>query len=41
MYSWNEHSGGGGICPTMGKSPKYQPDTQWLDEVAEALVGWK
>ena len=38
MYSWNEHSGGGGICPTMGKSPEYEPETQWLDEVAEALA---
>jgi hypothetical protein len=41
MYSWNEHSGGGGICPTMGESPDYKPVTQWLDEVAEALSGWK
>ena len=41
MYSWNEHSGGGGICPTMGKSPEYEPETQWLDEVAEALATWK
>ena len=40
MYSWNEHSGGGGICPTMGDSPDYQPETKWLDEVAEALVEW-
>ena len=35
------HSGGGGICPTMGKSPEYEPETQWLDEVAEALAAWK
>ena len=21
----------------MGKSPEYKPETQWLDEVAEAL----
>ena len=41
MYSWNEHSGGGGICPTMGESPNYKPVTQWLDEVAEALSGWR
>jgi hypothetical protein len=41
MYSWNEHSGGGGLCPTMGKSPEYKPVTQWLDEVAEALAAWK
>ena len=40
MYSWNEHSGGGGICPTMGQSPEYKPVTQWLDEVAEALAAW-
>ena len=30
----------GGICPTMGDSPDYQPETKWLDEVAEALVEW-
>ncbi len=41
MYSWNEHSGGGGICPTMGESPDYKPVTRWLDEVAEALSAWK
>ena len=41
MYSWHEHSGGGGLCPTMGKSPEYKPVTQWLDEVAEALAAWK
>ena len=41
MYSWNEHSGGGGICPTMGEPPEYEPDTRWLDEVAEALAEWK
>lgn len=41
MYSWNEHSEGGGLCPTMGKSPDYQPDTQWLDEVSKALSSWK
>lgn len=22
-YSWNEHSVGGAICPTMGKAPDY------------------
>ena len=37
----NEHSGEGGICPTMGDSPNYQPETKWLDEVAEALVEWE
>ena len=41
MYSWNEHSGGGGICPTMGESPGYEPVTQWVDEVAEVLTAWK
>ena len=41
MYSWNEHSGGGGICPTLGKSPEYKPETQWLDELAETLAAWK
>ncbi len=40
MYSWNEHSEGGGICPTMGKPPRYEPDTRWLDEVAKALSAW-
>jgi len=25
----------------MGESPDYKPVTQWLDEVAEALSGWK
>jgi hypothetical protein len=41
MYSWNEHSEGGGLCPTMGQPPEYQPVTQWLDEVAEALAAWQ
>ena len=41
MYSWNEHSEGGGLCPTMGKPPKYEPVTTWLDEVAGALAAWK
>jgi hypothetical protein len=41
MDSWNECSEGGGLIPTMGKSPEYQPDTTWLDEVAGALAGWK
>lgn len=36
-YSWNEHSEGGAICPTMGKTPDYIPVTTCLDEVAEAL----
>jgi len=22
----------------MGKSPEYEPETQWLDEIAEALA---
>lgn len=41
MYSWNEHSEGGGLCPTMGTAPEYQPVTQWLDEVAAALATWQ
>jgi hypothetical protein len=41
MYSWNEHSEGGGLCPTMGKPPRYEPDTRWLDEAAGVLRGWK
>lgn len=40
MYSWNECSEGGGLIPTMGQSPEYEPDTIWLDEVAEALKAW-
>jgi len=36
-YSWNEHSEGGAICPTMGESPDYIPVTTVLDEVMEAL----
>jgi hypothetical protein len=41
MYSWNEHSEGGGLCPTMGNPPEYKPVTTWLDEVAEVLKDWK
>jgi hypothetical protein len=41
MYSWNEHSEGGGLCPTMGDPPAYKPVTTWLDEVAGALREWK
>jgi hypothetical protein len=41
IYSWNECSEGGGLIPTMGKPPEYQPDTTWLDEVAGALAAWK
>jgi hypothetical protein len=41
MYSWNEFSEGSGLCPTMGKSPEYKPDTRWLDEVARALAEWE
>jgi hypothetical protein len=40
MYSWNEHSEGGGLCPTMGTPPEYKPVTTWLDEVAVALSAW-
>lgn len=35
-YSWNEHSEGGWLCPTMGESPDYIPVTTLLDEVAAA-----
>ncbi|MHC4248798.1 MAG: hypothetical protein ACYS9X_06685 [Planctomycetota bacterium] len=41
MYSWNEHSEGGGLCPTMGRPPEYRPVTTWLDEAAGALAAWK
>jgi len=41
MYSWNEHSEGGGICPTMGKPPQYKPVTTWIDEVRSALATWR
>lgn len=41
MYSWNECSEGGGLIPTMGKPPEYNPVTQWLDEVAGALATWE
>ena len=41
MYSWNEHSEGGALCPTMGKPPEYKPVTKWLDEVAAALAAWR
>jgi hypothetical protein len=41
MYSWNEHSEGGGLCPTMGSPPEYRPVTQWLHEVAAALADWQ
>jgi hypothetical protein len=40
MYSWNEHSEGGGLCPTMGLSPDYLPVTGQLDEVGAALRGY-
>jgi len=39
-YSWNEHSEGGAICPTMGESPDYIPVTTTIDEVEEALSSW-
>lgn len=41
MYSWNEHSEGGGLCPTMGQPPEYKPVTIWLDGVAVALREWQ
>jgi len=40
MYSWNEHSEGGGLCPTMGASPDYVPVTAQLDEVGDALSNY-
>lgn len=36
-YSWNEHSEGGTLNPTMGDSPDYIPVTTYLDELAEGL----
>ncbi len=36
-YSWNEHSEGGTLCPTMGEAPDYIPVTTLLDEMTEAL----
>lgn len=41
MYSWNECSEGGGLIPTMGQPPKYEPVTAWLDEVAGVLKTWR
>lgn len=41
MYSWNEFSEGGALCPTMGTSPEYIPVTTLFDEAAEALKEWK
>ncbi len=41
MYSWNEHSEGGALCPTMGEPPRYEPATEWLDEAAAALATWR
>jgi arylsulfatase A-like enzyme len=37
MYSWNEHSEGGFLCPLIGESPDYVPDTWRLDEVGSAV----
>ena len=37
MYSWNEMSEGGGLCPTMGMDAAATPVTAQLDEVAGAL----
>jgi hypothetical protein len=39
-YSWNEHSEGGAICPSMGEAPDYIPVTTTIDEVEEALATW-
>ena len=36
-YSWNEHSEGGSLCPTMGDAPNYNPVTKWLEEAALVL----
>jgi hypothetical protein len=41
MYSWNEMSEGGGLCPTMGMDTARKPVTGQLDEVAGALRGDK
>lgn len=37
MYAWNEHSEGGFLCPLIGDSPDYVPDTWRLDEVGLAI----
>lgn len=37
MYSWNEWSEGGGLGPTMGEAPHYEPVTAHLDELGAAL----
>ncbi|WP_146531351.1 hypothetical protein [Novipirellula artificiosorum] len=41
IYAWNEHSEGGRICPTMGTTPEYAPNTRLLDELAQAIAGWQ
>lgn len=41
IYAWNEHSEGGFLCPLMGESPEYIPNTSQLDELAKALKNWK
>lgn len=41
MYSWNEHSEGGGLCPTMGEAPDYEPNTTLVDELGAAIRAWK
>jgi hypothetical protein len=40
MYAWNEHSEGGFLCPLIGKSPDYIPDTWRLDEVGSAVCSY-
>lgn len=38
MYSWNEHSEGGFLCPLMNTNGNYDlPDTRRLDEVGTAV----
>ena len=41
MYSWNEHSEGGFLCPLMNTNGNYsQPDTRRLDEVGLAVTSY-
>ncbi len=41
MYSWNEHSEGGFLCPLINTNGNYdQPDTWRLDEVGAAVTSY-
>ncbi|MEM0965349.1 MAG: sulfatase-like hydrolase/transferase [Verrucomicrobiota bacterium] len=41
MYSWNEHSEGGFLCPLIGEPPEYIPVTWRLDEVGAAVNAYE